>query len=143
MQSSSAAAYRNAMIEHISLRCKDSKASRKFYQKALAPLGYAMDKQYGEAFGFAEAGRHDFWVTPGKVGTPAHVAFHARSKAAVDAFHRAAMKAGGKDNGPPGPREEYGYAAFVLDPDGHNVEAVIWDEELKPKKRRRARGGSR
>jgi catechol 2,3-dioxygenase-like lactoylglutathione lyase family enzyme len=129
------------MIEHISLRCKDSKASRKFYQKALAPLGYEMDKQYGDAFGFAESGRHDFWVTQGKVGTPAHVAFHARDTAAVDAFYRAAMKAGGKDNGPPGPREEYGYAAFVLDPDGHNVEAVIWDEELKPKKRRPRRGG--
>jgi catechol 2,3-dioxygenase-like lactoylglutathione lyase family enzyme len=129
------------MIEHISLRCKDSKASRKFYQKALAPLGYEMDKQYGDAFGFAESGRHDFWVTQGKVGTPAHVAFHAPDTAAVDAFYRAAMKAGGKDNGPPGPREEYGYAAFVLDPDGHNVEAVIWDEELKPKKRRPRRGG--
>jgi catechol 2,3-dioxygenase-like lactoylglutathione lyase family enzyme len=119
------------MIEHISLRCKDSKASRKFYQKALAPLGYEMDKQYGDSFGFAESGRHDFWVTQGKVGTPGHVAFHARNTAAVDAFYRAAMKAGGKDNGPPGPRDDYGYAAFVLDPDGHNIEAVIWDEELK------------
>ena len=131
------------MIEHISLRCKDSKASRKFYQKALAPLGYENDKRYGDAFGFAESGRHDFWVTAGKVGTPGHVAFHARSKAAVDAFYRAAIKAGGKDNGPPGPREEYGYAAFVLDPDGHNVEAVIWDEELKPKRRRKAPRGRR
>jgi catechol 2,3-dioxygenase-like lactoylglutathione lyase family enzyme len=125
------------MIEHISLRCKDSKASRKFYQKALAPLGYEMDKRYGDSFGFAESGRHDFWVTKGKVGTPGHVAFHARNTAAVDAFYRAAIKAGGRDNGPPGPREEYGYAAFVLDPDGHNIEAVIWDEELKPKRRRR------
>ncbi|HEY5678247.1 MAG TPA: VOC family protein [Myxococcales bacterium] len=125
------------MIEHISLRCKNPDASRKFYQKALAPLGYEMDREHGDAFGFAESGRHDFWVTRGDVGTPAHLAFHAPSAAAVDAFYRAALESGGSDNGAPGPREDYGYAAFVLDPDGHNVEAVIWDEELKPKKKRR------
>jgi len=66
-----------------------------------------------------------------------------RIAAAVDAFYKAALAAGGKDNGPPGPREEYGYAAFVLDPDGHNIEAVIWDEELKKKKSRSARTGRR
>jgi predicted lactoylglutathione lyase len=95
-----------------------------------------MDRRYGDSFGFIHGGRHDFWVTKGKPGTPTHIAFHAPSTAAVDEFYRAAMAAGGKDNGPPGPREEYGYAAFVLDPDGHNVEAVIWDEELKKKPRR-------
>jgi catechol 2,3-dioxygenase-like lactoylglutathione lyase family enzyme len=125
------------MIEHISLRCRDSRASRKFYERALAPLGYEMDKRYGDAFGFIQDGRHDFWVTKGKVGTPTHVAFHARTTAAVDAFYKEALAAGGKDNGAPGPRDEYGYAAFVLDPDGHNVEAVIWDEELKQKRTRR------
>ena len=122
------------MIEHISLRCRDSRASRDFYHKALEPLGYAQDKSYGDSFGFAQAGRHDFWISTGKVGTPNHVAFHAGDRAAVDAFHRAALRAGGKDNGAPGPREDYGYAAFVLDPDGHNIEAVIWDEELKKAK---------
>ena len=125
------------MIEHVSLRCKDPRASRKFYQKALAPLGYQMDMNYGDAFGFAWKGRHEFWVTKGKVGTPTHLAFHADSTKAVDQFYRAALKAGAKDNGAPGPREEYGYAAFVLDPDGHNVEAVIWDAELKKKRRKR------
>ena len=135
------------MIEHISLRCRDSRASRKFYERALEPLGYEMDRRYGDAFGFIQGGRHDFWVTKGKVGSPTHVAFHAQSAAAVDAFHRAAMAAGGKDNGAPGPRDEYGYAAFVLDPDGHNVEAVIWDEELEkrrrsaPRRRRRRKAG--
>jgi len=135
------------MIEHISLRCRDSRASRKFYERALEPLGYEMDRPYGDAFGFIQGGRHDFWVTKGKVGTPAHVAFHAQSAAAVDAFYRAAMAAGGKDNGAPGPRDDYGYAAFVLDPDGHNVEAVIWDEELEkrrrsaPRRRRRRKAG--
>ncbi len=129
------------MIEHISLRCRNARASRKFYEQALAPLGYEVDKEYGDAFGFIQGGRHDFWVTKGKVGTPNHLAFHADDETAVDDFYRAAIAAGGKDNGAPGLRKEYGYAAFVLDPDGHNVEAVIWDEELKRKKptRRSAR----
>ena len=127
------------MIEHISLRCRDSKRSREFYRKALAPLGYDVDMEYDDAFGFVQAGRHDFWVTKGKVGTPTHVAFHARDRTSVKAFYKAALAAGGRDNGKPGQRKEYGYAAFVLDPDGHNIEAVIWDEELR-KKRSRRRG---
>ena|SRR6516165_4939333 len=131
------------MIEHISLRCRNSLASRKFYEQALAPLGYAVGKKYGDAFGFVHRGRHDFWITRGKVGTPNHIAFHADGAKAVDEFYQAAMAAGAKDNGAPGPRGEYGYAAFVLDPDGHNIEAVIWDEELKQKKSRRAGVGSR
>lgn len=118
------------MIEHVSLRCSNSRKSRKFYQTALRPLGYVCDLESGESFGFAEGGRHDFWVTKGKVGTPSHLAFHAKTKKAVNAFYAAAIRAGGKDNGKPGPRDGYGYAAFVLDPDGHNIEAVIWDEEL-------------
>ncbi len=126
------------MIEHVSLRCSNSKKSRKFYERALRPLGYVCDMVYGDSFGFAESGRHDFWVTKGKVGRPLHLAFHAGSTKAVDRFYAAAIKAGAKDNGKPGPRVEYGYAAFVLDPDGHNIEAVIWDEELK--KRPRASG---
>jgi catechol 2,3-dioxygenase-like lactoylglutathione lyase family enzyme len=133
------------MIEHVSLRCRNPAASRKFYERALAPLGYEMDREYGDAFGFIQGGRHDFWVTRGKVGTPSHLAFHANDEAAVDEFHRAALAAGGKDNGRPGPREEYGYAAFVLDPDGHNVEAVVWAEELtkKPRRGRRTSPGGR
>ena len=97
----------------------------------------------GDAFGFVHRGRHDFWVTKGEVGTPTHLAFQAGDVAAVDAFYKAALAAGGKDNGPPGPREEYGYAAFVLDPDGHNIEAVIWDEELKKRKPRSTRTAKR
>lgn len=125
------------MIEHVSLRCRDPDASRAFYEQALAPLGYKVDREYGDAFGFVHRGRHDFWVTKGTVGTPTHLAFHADNASAVDAFYQAALVAGGKDNGAPGPRKEYGYAAFVLDPDGHNIEAVIWDEELKPKRQER------
>src|SRR5262249_40811820 len=112
--------------------------SRRFYERALAPLGYQVDREYGDAFGFVQGGRHDFWVTKGKVGTPGHVAFHAPDRSAVDAFYAAAMDAGAKDNGAPGMRDDYGYAAFVLDPDGHYVEAVIWQEELGRAKARRA-----
>jgi catechol 2,3-dioxygenase-like lactoylglutathione lyase family enzyme len=128
------------MVEHVSLRCSDSQASRTFYERALEPLGYVCDLEYGDSFGFKdEAGRHDLWVSPGDVGTPTHVAFLAPSRRAVDAFHAAALKAGGKDNGEPGPREGYAaYAAFVIDRDGNNVEAVIWEGESGGTARRRS-----
>jgi len=128
------------MIEHISLRCAEPKRSRRFYERALAPLGYTLSKRYGESSGFKNEGRHDFWVTAGEVGTPTHLAFHAPDREGVRAFYKAAMKAGGRDNGEPGERDDYGYAAFVLDPDGHNVEAVVWPgEEKKPPKSKRKR----
>src|SRR3954463_8840037 len=129
------------MIEHVSLRCKSSKKSRKFYEAALKPLGYACDMEYGDSFGFKDdQGRHDFWVTKGKVGEPTHIAFLAKSKKQIDEFHAAALKAGGKDNGKPGPRKDYAeYAAFAYDPDGNNIEVVIGP---KPKKRKQW-GGSR
>jgi catechol 2,3-dioxygenase-like lactoylglutathione lyase family enzyme len=126
------------MIEHVSLRCKDPQKSREFYEKALAPIGYEQDWVYGESFAFVHKGRHDFWVTPGKVATPLHIAFHCDDTSMVDAFYEAAMAAGGKDNGPPGPRKGYGYAAFVFDPDGHNIEAVTFPEEKKPRATRTA-----
>jgi catechol 2,3-dioxygenase-like lactoylglutathione lyase family enzyme len=121
------------MIEHVSVRCSDSKRSRKFYERALKPLGYVCDLSYGDSFGFRDdAGRHDLWVTPGEPGTPTHLAFHARSRKDIDTFHAAGLKAGGKDNGKPGPRDGYAaYAAFVIDPDGNNVEAVIWEEDRR------------
>jgi catechol 2,3-dioxygenase-like lactoylglutathione lyase family enzyme len=127
------------MIEHVSLRCSDSKASRRFYERVLKPLGYVCDMEYGDSFGFKDdAGRHDFWVSPGKVGTPTHLAFHARSRKSIDEFYAAAVKAGGKDNGEPGPREGYAaYAAFVIDRDGNNVEAVIWEGEPEASNRKR------
>jgi catechol 2,3-dioxygenase-like lactoylglutathione lyase family enzyme len=123
------------MIEHVSLRCTDPRKSRDFYEKILAPLGYKLSKSYGSSYGFIQNGRHDFWVTPGRPGTPLHLAFHAEDKRSVEKFHQAALKAGAKDNGPPGMREDYGYAAFALDPDGHNIEAVVWPEELKAENR--------
>jgi hypothetical protein len=97
------------------------------------------DMKYGESFGFKDdGGRHDFWVTPGKVGTPTHLAFHASSREAIEGFHAAALKAGAKDNGEPGPREGYAaYAAFVIDLDGNNVEAVIWEGDPGASDRKR------
>ncbi|MGA9524492.1 MAG: VOC family protein [Myxococcaceae bacterium] len=117
------------MIEHVSLRCTNPQKSRDFYKKALAPIGYEQDWVFGDSFAFVHKGRHDFWVTPGKVATPLHIAFNCDDASMVDAFYEAAMAAGGKDNGPPGPRKGYGYAAFVFDPDGHNIEAVTFPEE--------------
>jgi catechol 2,3-dioxygenase-like lactoylglutathione lyase family enzyme len=128
------------MIEHVSLRCSEPKRSRRFYERALKPLGYLCDLTYGDSFGFRdESGRHDFWVTAGEPGTPTHLAFHARSRAAIERFHAAGLKAGGKDNGGPGARGGYAaYAAFVLDPDGNNVEAVLWEGEPGESARRRS-----
>jgi catechol 2,3-dioxygenase-like lactoylglutathione lyase family enzyme len=113
----------------------DLARSRDFYLRALAPLGFdrvnTTDVLPNEVeFGVED--RHPFAIsTDYPVGAPIHVAFAAESRAYVDAFHAAALAAGGRDNGAPGPRPEYSpgyYAAFVLDPDGHNVEAVFDDE---------------
>jgi len=115
------------MIDHLNLGVSDLAASRAFYEDALAPLGYAvvMDRPYGVAFG--KDGKPDFWISDRPVSGPLHVAFASPDRATVDAFHRAAVAAGGRDNGPPGVRAQYHptyYGAFVLDPDGNNVEAV-------------------
>ena len=116
------------MIDHLKLMVADVEVSREFYADALAPLGYRvmLEPRSGEIGMGAE--RPDFWLqeTPGPT-TTAHVAFVADTVELVDAFHRAALEAGGRDNGAPGPRPQYHpryYGAFVLDPDGNNVEAV-------------------
>jgi catechol 2,3-dioxygenase-like lactoylglutathione lyase family enzyme len=126
------------MIEHVSLRCRNVSRSRAFYEAALRPLGYRATQVYPDAVGFMAEGHTSFWVTKGKVASPTHIAFRARSRKAVDAFHRAALAAGGKDNGAPGLRRAYSptyYAAFVLDADGHNMEAVTF---VKPRTRRKS-----
>jgi catechol 2,3-dioxygenase-like lactoylglutathione lyase family enzyme len=116
-------------LDHLSLPVADVQASRRFYETALAPLGILLAADHGDAFGFGPGGEEDdFWIVPGGPTKPAlHLAFPAVDHAAVDAFHRAALAAGGRDNGAPGFRPQYHatyYAAYVLDPDGHNVEAV-------------------
>jgi catechol 2,3-dioxygenase-like lactoylglutathione lyase family enzyme len=124
------------MIDHFGFPVSDYARSKAFYAKALAPLGYALvmelDAGHTEsgspAAGFGADGNPDFWIGgEGGLRGILHVAIVAKDRAAVDAFHRAALAAGARDNGPPGLRPRYHasyYAAFVLDPDGHNVEAV-------------------
>jgi catechol 2,3-dioxygenase-like lactoylglutathione lyase family enzyme len=119
------------MIDHLTLRVKDAAKSRAFYLAALKPLGYELGMDYGEFCGLKAGGKTDFWLAPGKQ-EPAHIAFRAPNHKAVHAFYEAAIQAGGKDNGGPGPRKDYHphyYGAFVIDPDGHNIEAVCHDPE--------------
>jgi catechol 2,3-dioxygenase-like lactoylglutathione lyase family enzyme len=122
------------MIDHVGFSVLDYPRSKAFYQRALAPLGYTLvmevtAQETGQpAAGFGGAGKPDFWIGgEGKLEKPVHIALLAKDRQAVDAFHRAALAAAGTDNGPPGLRPHYHpnyYAAFVLDPDGHNIEAV-------------------
>jgi len=116
------------MLDHIIITVEDYVKSREFYEKALAPLGYQVSMEFGQGCGFSVLDKPDFWITQGEKVTPhIHVAFTSRDREAVDAFHAAALAAGGTDNGAPGLREDYHpnyYGAFVLDPDGHNIEAV-------------------
>jgi catechol 2,3-dioxygenase-like lactoylglutathione lyase family enzyme len=122
------------MIDHTGLSMTDPGVSRRFYELALAPLGYRvlMEVPTEHTGGIVVLGlgvppKPDFWLHQGPPQTPrVHVAFQADDRATVDAFYKAAMAAGGKDNGPPGLRPHYHedyYGAFVLDPDGHNIEA--------------------
>jgi catechol 2,3-dioxygenase-like lactoylglutathione lyase family enzyme len=122
------------MLDHTGFPVSDYAQSKAFYLQALAPLGYALiiEVQQHEndhpAAGFGANGKPDLWIGgEGGLQRPIHIAIAAQDRAAVDAFHRAAIAAGGKDNGAPGLRPHYHpnyYAAFVLDPDGHNIEAV-------------------
>jgi catechol 2,3-dioxygenase-like lactoylglutathione lyase family enzyme len=126
------------MIDHIGFPVSDYARARAFYTEALAPLGYGIvmemtQEQTGHApaAGFGADGKPDFWIGgeggEGGSNKPLHVAIVAKDRATVDAFYRAAIDAGGRDNGAPGIRAHYHphyYGAFVLDPDGHNIEAV-------------------
>jgi len=115
------------MIDHVNIGVSSLAASQAFYERALAPLGYLVLMQRPYGVGFGREGKPDFWISDRPVSGPLHVGFAAPDHAAVAAFHREALAAGGRDNGAPGPRPEYHpyyYGAFVLDPDGNNVEAV-------------------
>jgi catechol 2,3-dioxygenase-like lactoylglutathione lyase family enzyme len=116
------------MYDHLSLTVKDFKKSKRFYQKALAPLGYKLQGGDDSSAGFGPEQTTALWISEGKPASSAvHVAFASPSRSAVDAFHVAALEAGGRDNGRPGLRESYSptyYAAFAYDPDGNNIEAV-------------------
>lgn len=113
-------------LDHVAFDVSDLAASRRFYAAALGPWG-AREVTSGDAFGYGPEGSEDLWIAPGTPGPPLHIALAASSREIVDAFHAAALAAGGRDNGSPGIRPQYHpdyYAAFALDPDGNNVEAV-------------------
>ena len=123
------------MLDHIGLKVTDINRSKAFYDKALAPLGVSVVMDVSEAetgetpyLGYGEGQKPYFWINEQPRATELlHVAFAAPSRAKVDAFYQAAMAAGGRDNGPPGIRAHYHpnyYGAFVIDPDGHIIEAV-------------------
>ncbi len=115
------------MFDHFSLRVRDLERSKAFYTRALAPLGAAVQMEFEGGAGIGPTGKPSFWLSQGEPPTSLHFAFIAPDRAAVDAFYAAAIAAGAQDNGGPGVREQYHptyYAAFVFDPDGHNIEAV-------------------
>jgi catechol 2,3-dioxygenase-like lactoylglutathione lyase family enzyme len=117
------------MFDHVALNVRDFAASRAFYERALGPLGLEVVMEFGDhAAAWGSDGRPQFWLVDREpFGGGTHVAFTCDDRETVDAFHAAALAAGGADNGGPGIREDYHpsyYGAFVLDPDGNNVEAV-------------------
>ena len=115
------------MLDHVALNVRDVAAAKAFYLKALEPLGYEVFLDLGHDVGLQSGGNPDFWLCQrGESSAPVHVAFRC-DHASVEAFHAAAIAAGGADNGPPGIRADYHehyYAAYVLDPEGNNIEAV-------------------
>ena len=124
-------------FDHVTLRVRDYQTSKRFYLAALQPFD---PKVYegevhgieGPTCGIGPEGRGTFWFAAGEPSGPIHVAFAAPDRATVDAFHAAALAAGGQDNGAPGLRPQYHagyYGAYVLDPDGNNVEAVFHDRK--------------
>src|SRR5262245_2298947 len=127
------------MIDHLSVVVSDYARSKAFYLAALAPTGHSQLNELRatstgtEGAGFCHTDVSDFWISQGDaINPPIHVAFRVSSRAAVDAFYKAAIAAGGRDNGAPGLRPHYHanyYGAFVLDPDGHNIEAVCHEAE--------------
>lgn len=128
------------MIDHTGVSVSDFARSKAFYSKTLSAIGYALLMEFpasvtghADVAGFGEPPKADFWVSQGTPNhPPMHVAFRVSSRAQVDAFYQAAMAAGARDNGAPGVRPHYHehyYGAFVLDPDGHNIEAVCHSPE--------------
>jgi len=119
------------MYDHLGLQVKDLDASLRFYEAVLAPLGHVVDSRYEGGAGLGPKGAAALWLYENaKARGGTHVAFRAEDRAAVDAFHAAGVASGGRDNGAPGLRLDYAptyYAAFLIDPDGNNVEAVCME----------------
>jgi catechol 2,3-dioxygenase-like lactoylglutathione lyase family enzyme len=122
------------LLDHIGIRVSNYERSKAFYVAALAPLGYKLLFEHSiSGAGFGRSRKPDFWIKQGQPSPALHIAFASDDRAMVDAFHKAAVAAGGRDNGAPGLRAEYHpkyYGAFVLDLDGHNIEAVCHGAEV-------------
>jgi len=116
------------IIDHAGFSISDPERSKAFYTQALAPLNISIVMEMQGWMGFGANEKPEFWIGPAeKPHPPTHIAFAAETREQVDAFYAAALAAAGKDNGKPGIREDYHpnyYAAYVIDPDGHNIEAV-------------------
>ena len=123
------------MIDHTGVVVSNYQKSKQFYLSALTPIGYTLHMEFpasvtgsADVAGFGEPEKPDFWISSGNPNNPPlHIAFRVTNRGLVDAFYKAAIAAGGRDNGGPGVRPHYHpnyYGAFVLDPDGHNIEAV-------------------
>jgi catechol 2,3-dioxygenase-like lactoylglutathione lyase family enzyme len=115
------------MYDHIGLKVQEIDASVRFYKAALSALGHTLCSRDEKAASFGPAGEPGLYLSNGSASPAIHLAFRARDRAAVDRFHRDGLKAGGRDNGGPGLRADYSpsyYAAFLLDPDGNNIEAI-------------------
>ncbi|SRR3989339_266363 len=121
------------MIDHLTLKVSNYQTSKTFYQKVLAPLGYEIVMEVMGHCGFGIQGKPEFWLAETKEKIlPTHIAFRANNRLLVDAFYKAAITAGGKDNGKPGIRAHYHpnyYGAFIFDPDNYNIEAVCHDPQ--------------
>lgn len=116
------------MFDHVGVRVRDIEIARRFYRAALAPLGHVQDDS---GTGFGPKGAPALWLHEGKQGSRTHLAFRASSREDVERFYRAGLEAGARDNGKPGLRADYSptyFAAFLIDPDGNNVEAVCLSE---------------
>jgi catechol 2,3-dioxygenase-like lactoylglutathione lyase family enzyme len=120
------------MIDHLSIKVADFAKARKFYEAALQPLDYKVLRDFSPRAVGLGSEKPDFWVIAGPKATPNHIAFAAKDRLTVDKFYESAIAAGAKDNGKPGMRKQYHehyYGAFVIDPDGNNVEAVCHKPE--------------
>jgi len=121
------------MLDHVGIRVSDLPSSPRFYDAVLRPLGHERCYSDEVVVGYGPGGKPSFWLHgTGLQGGGAHIAFASPDRQSVEAFHSAGLAAGGMDNGAPGPRPDYGpeyFAAFLIDPDGNNIEAVCMKEE--------------
>ncbi|HEX4404075.1 MAG TPA: VOC family protein [Polyangia bacterium] len=130
------------MIDHVGVRVTDFTKALAFYREALAPIGYSVLMEFPDAAGLGAKGKPDLWIMKtDQTPHPTHVAIVAAARAHIDAFHAAGLSAGGTDNGPAGlrPFHPHYYAAFVLDPEGNNIEVVCHDDPAAPKANSKAK----